>query len=228
MQVVAPSDAGEVGPPTLDGIPVRRVRYAQPAAETLAYRGTMAEVARIAGGAWRALCGLWRALRRAARAGAGRGAELVHAHWWVPGGLAAPPGAPLVLTVHGTDARAAAALGAGAHGWRGRCSGARGWSRPCLLASAARSPGRTGRVIGRHPRPADAGRGERYRPGRPAGHGLVVVARLTPQKRVDLALRGAGLSAGLDVRLPLTIVGDGPERAALEALRRGISACQRE
>ena len=32
------------------------------------------------------------------------GAELFHAHWWVPGGLALPKGTPSVLTVHGTDA----------------------------------------------------------------------------------------------------------------------------
>ena len=45
-------------------------------------------------GGWRALAGLWRALRRAAREEVAAGADVVHAHWWVPAGLAAPPGCP--------------------------------------------------------------------------------------------------------------------------------------
>jgi glycosyltransferase involved in cell wall biosynthesis len=46
------------------------------------------------------------------------------------------------------------------------------------------------------------------------GHaaGMLVVSALVPYKRVDLAI-----AAARRARLPLTIVGDGPERAALEA-----------
>jgi glycosyltransferase involved in cell wall biosynthesis len=40
-----------------------------------------------------------------------------------------------------------------------------------------------------------------------------VVSALVPYKRVDLAIRAAQLA-----RLPLTVVGDGPERASLEAM----------
>ena len=65
--VVAPSDAGDVGPAEVEGIPVRRVRYAQPQNETLAYRGTMLDAVRMQGG-MRALFGLWRAMRRATQA----------------------------------------------------------------------------------------------------------------------------------------------------------------
>src|SRR4051812_25738644 len=82
------------------GVRVRRVRYASARRETLAYRGTMADALRKPGG-WRALAGLWRALRRAAREEVAAGADLVHAHWWVPAGLAAPPDVSLVITVHG-------------------------------------------------------------------------------------------------------------------------------
>jgi glycosyltransferase involved in cell wall biosynthesis len=49
------------------------------------------------------------------------------------------------------------------------------------------------------------------------GGGLLVVARLTRQKRVDLALRALALVR--DQELLLTVVGEGPERADLEALR---------
>ena len=43
--------------------------------------------------------------------------------------------------------------------------------------------------------------------------GLLVVSALVPYKRVELAIRAAGRAA-----LPLTIVGDGPERPRLETL----------
>jgi glycosyltransferase involved in cell wall biosynthesis len=47
--------------------------------------------------------------------------------------------------------------------------------------------------------------------GQPAG--LLVVSALVPYKRVDLAI-----TAARRANMPLTVVGDGPERAALEAL----------
>jgi glycosyltransferase involved in cell wall biosynthesis len=43
--------------------------------------------------------------------------------------------------------------------------------------------------------------------------GLLVVSALVPYKRVDLAIGAARLA-----KMPLTIVGDGPERATLEAM----------
>ena len=47
----------------------------------------------------------------------------------------------------------------------------------------------------------------------PRPQGLLVVSALVPYKRVDLAINAARLA-----KMPLTIVGDGPERAALQAL----------
>ena len=65
VRVVAPSDAGKGGEDQIDGVPVRRVRYASARAETLAYRGTMQSALAGPRGLG-ALAGLWRALRRAA------------------------------------------------------------------------------------------------------------------------------------------------------------------
>lgn len=48
--------------------------------------------------------------------------------------------------------------------------------------------------------------------GAPAGN-MLVVSALVPYKRVDLAIRAAARA-----NVPLTIVGDGPERASLEAI----------
>lgn len=217
VRVVAPSDGGETGPLELEGIPVRRVRYASAERETLAYRGTMAEVGRTPAGALRAIA-LGRALRRAAREELRQGAQLVHAHWWIPGGMAAPPEAPLVVTLHGTDAALLE-----------RSAVARWLARPLLrraaLVTTVSAPlarvvhQATGRVVDasrQQPMPTDTARFDRWSEG---GGGLITVARLTRQKRVDLAIRALSRVTRAGEGLKLTIIGDGPERPALEALR---------
>ncbi|MCH8254443.1 MAG: glycosyltransferase, partial [Gemmatimonadetes bacterium] len=118
IHVVAPSDrgrgrgagAGAGGPEQLHGIPISRVRYAPAWRETLAYTGTMVEDARSPLGALAAAN-----LMRAQAAEVGRlcraaPVDVLHAHWWVPGGVsawwsrtAAKP--PYIVTVHGTDVR---------------------------------------------------------------------------------------------------------------------------
>ena len=215
VRVVAPSDEGKGGEDELQGIPVRRVRYASARAETLAYRGTMQSALRGPSGL-SALAGLWRALRRAAREEAKAGADLFHAHWWVPGGMAIPAGARSVLTVHGTDAallrrsRIARTL---ARPVFQRATVVTAVSRELagwVQAGAARfvDPAHV------HPMPVDT----TNHPWSGGGDGAIVVARLTAQKRVDLAIETVAFLASCGHELPLTIVGDGPERAALERL----------
>ncbi len=223
VRVVAPSDEGRGGEDELDGIPVRRVRYASARAETLAYRGTMQAALRAPSGL-RALAGLWRALRRAAREEAEAGADLFHAHWWVPGGLALPKGAPSVLTVHGTDAALLR-----------RSRIARTLARPVFQrASVVTAVSRelagwvqtgAGRFVDPahvQPMPVDT----RNHPWSTGGGGAVVIARLSAQKRVHLAIETVAFLASCGHDLPLTIVGDGPERLPLERLadKLGVSA----
>ncbi|MGH7658485.1 MAG: glycosyltransferase family 4 protein, partial [Gemmatimonadales bacterium] len=213
VRVIAPSDQGDVGEGQLAGIPIRRVRYADPAQETLAYRGTMADAIRHPAG-WRTLVSLWRAMRKAALEEITAGAHLVHAHWWVPAGLASPSSVPLVLTVHGTDG----ALLRKSH--LARWVAAPVFRRASVVTAVSQSLAAdvrefTGRVIpeqGIQPMPVDVAR---YRSWSSGGKGLVVVARLTAQKRIGMALRAL---AELPEDIHLTIVGEGPERERLEAL----------
>jgi glycosyltransferase involved in cell wall biosynthesis len=217
VTVVAPSDGGLGGIEMRDGVRIRRVRYASARRETIAYRGTMASALRRPGGAL-AVRGLWRALRRAAAGELAAGADLVHAHWWVPSGWAVPRGAPFVLTCHGTDV---ALLG--------RSAIARAIARPVfararvVTAVSQELARRIGATVGRtvdgghvQPMPLDTAG---FRAGS-GGGGAVVVGRLSAQKRVDLAIAAiAGLrDAGLTV--PLTIIGDGVARPALERIVR--------
>jgi glycosyltransferase involved in cell wall biosynthesis len=213
VRVVAPSDGGQGGQEEVAGVRVRRVRYASAALETIAYRGTMASALRGPRG-WRALGGLWRALRRAAREEVADGAEVVHAHWWVPAGLAAPPDVPLVVTVHGTDAALLR-----------RSRLARRLARPVfhrarvVTAVSRELANWVQNATGRHidsshvqPMPVDS----TAWPWTSGGGGAVVVARLTAQRRINLAIETTAFLASCGHDLPLTIVGDGPERPALE------------
>jgi glycosyltransferase involved in cell wall biosynthesis len=213
VRVVAPSDSGQGGATAVDGVPVRRVRYASADSEVLAYRGTMLTALRRPGG-WAALLGLWRALRRAAREELEAGADLVHAHWWVPAGLALPPGARSVLTVHGTDAALLR-----------RSRIARRLARPVFRrAQVVTTVSRELAVwvqngTGRHVAPSHIQampiRSSNF-PWSRGGGGAVVIARLTPQKRVRLAIDAVATLVSCGHNLPLTIVGDGPERSGLE------------
>jgi glycosyltransferase involved in cell wall biosynthesis len=216
IRVLAPSDLGDIGAAEFEGVPVTRVRYGAPNQESLAYRGNMQDAIRSPAG-WRALVGLWRALRRAAQSELERGADLVHAHWWVPGGLAAPSTAPLVLTVHGTDGvllrRSALARWIAAPVFR-RATLVSAVSK--LLAVEVEAT--LGRHIPErwvHPMPALVDRFTRWSAG---GAGLIVIARLTPQNRVALALHTAHQLVQQGRPLRLRIVGDGQERGALENL----------
>ncbi|HUR93403.1 MAG TPA: glycosyltransferase family 4 protein [Gemmatimonadales bacterium] len=213
VTVVAPSDGGQGGEAETGGVRVRRVRYAPARLESLAYRGTMAAALAKPGG-WRVLAGLWRALRRAAREELAAGADLIHAHWWVPAGLAAPADAPLVVTVHGTDAAMLRSSRL-----------ARRLARPVfararvVTAVSRELAGWVQNATGRHisaahiqPMPVDSANW----PWTTGGGGTVVVARLTAQKRIHLAIDTTAFLASCGHDLPLTIVGDGPERPMLE------------
>lgn len=213
VRVIAPSDGGDVGEPMDGPVAVQRVRYGPPVEETLAYRGTMTAAVRSPRGV-RRLVALGRALRAAA-ADAMRSADVLHAHWWIPAGLAAPPNVPMVLTSHGTDAALLRRSGV-----------ARLLARPVYrrasVVTAVSSPlaGWITEATGREvtpdhvqPMPVDTAR---FRPGQ-GGGGAVVIARLGRQKRVELAIDAVAALRDAGTRLPLTVVGDGPERVHLEA-----------
>lgn len=109
--VLAPSAPGLAARDTVHGIDVRRYRYAPRAHETLAYTGTMGEQVRASWAARVAFAGLiGNGVRHALRVSDEIDADLLHAHWWVPGGLIgaavnAITRRPLITTMHGTDVR---------------------------------------------------------------------------------------------------------------------------
>ncbi len=231
VTAVAPADRGELGAPTLGRVAVRRVRYAAAGRETLAYRGTMQRLSAASPGAALAFAALVKALARAVAAEC-RAApvDVVHAHWWVPGGLATRladrNGRPFLVTLHGTDVALARRVPGGRllMRWVLRPAAAVTAVSSALREHAARITGRAAADIPVEPMPL----GPAAPPARTAGcdgaeaGGAVFVGRLTAQKHVLDLLDALTLLKRRGAGLPLTIVGDGPERGALE--RRAASA----
>ena len=158
----------------------------------------------------------------AAEATAGRNDAVLHAHWWIPAGLAVPPGRRFVLTSHGTDVRLLE-----------RWALARWLARPVyqraavVTAVSSHLAEQIGRFTGRsvppdrvQPMPVDTSHWG-FSPG---GGGLIAVARLTEQKRLHLLIGAIVSLKGRGITLPCTIVGDGPARRGLEQQARAEGA----
>ncbi|HWO89620.1 MAG TPA: glycosyltransferase [Gemmatimonadales bacterium] len=220
VTVLAPADRGDMGEPKLGRVEVRRLRYASPRLETIAYQGTMHELSASPLGAW-AFAALVRTFRREiSRCLATGRYHLVHAHWWVPGGLAAVRaerhGRPAVITLHGTDMRLARAVPGGrmAMRWVLRRAALTTAVSSYLSAEAATVLRTTRDRVPVTPMPLALGI-----TGDPdsARHGALFVGRLTRQKGVHDLLEALSILKRQGLSVDLTIVGDGPERANLKA-----------
>lgn len=230
VRVLAPSARGLAPRESIEGIAVRRFRYAPRAWETLAYTGNMAgDVAGSVTGKL-ALGGLLAAggaaLAREARAWR---ADVVHAHWWFPAGLiawstAALHGAPIVTTMHGSDVRLAIRTRP-AHAPFRRVLGASAvvTAVSSWLAREAEqvAPDAAVEVA---PMPV---RAELFTPDetqRSTEPRFLFVGRLNQQKGVAHLLRAL---ARMRSAASADIVGDGPDAGALHALARELGLAAR-
>lgn len=215
--VVAPHAPG-LETDFMDGsVTVRRFRYGPDARETVAYTGDMRTAPKLA---------LWRFVR--AYRGAVRAAvrefrpDLVHAHWWFPGGwAAADAGTPAVVTCHGTDVRLLD--GSRLARWLARrvFRGAAAVTTVSefLARDLARLAG--GDVpppsVTRMPVDVDAfSRGRSVAKAQPPR--ILFVGNLNPSKGADILVRAARILRDRSVAHRVRIVGDGQARPALESL----------
>ncbi len=211
VHVVAPSGNDLPATDRFDGIPVERFRYAPRRYEKLAYAGNMHTQVRDSWGAKLALLGFLGAeFGSAVRARRAFEPDVVHAHWWFPGGLVGTwlsglSGVPLVTTLHGTDVRLARATAMArplfrhvlqqssavttvsrwlAHETENIVSGIRASVAPMPVATDLFAPGGA----------RDAKR-------------LLFVGRLTAQKGIRALIEAVGI---MRHRVELDVVGDGP------------------
>jgi len=212
VRVIVPSE-DPIGCADLDGVVVHRVRVAHGVAETLRDQDALAGQLRRPR-IWAALLRGYHSLRTAARREIARGADIVHAHCWMPAGLATPPGVPLVLTIYGGDA-----------GLLQRSRVARSlarplWRRTALVTAVSHQVGESLQSVAAravppeqvHPMPMDT----RGAPWTRGGGGAVVWGRLDQRSRTELALEALAILSSAGRPIPLTVIGDGPSRTALE------------
>lgn len=249
VDIVAPGGPGLAEQDRIEDVAITRVRYADDARMTLAYEGNMAEIVRASWSGKRALMQLLLAMRRgtahaietARREGAPY--DIVHAHWWFPSALALwhlrarrVNGIPLVITMHGSDVRLAAATPA-AHPVMRRVLGeaaVRTAVSSWLADTAQRivqSPSRPKKLMPVlvSPMPVDM-RLFRDAPS-PATErrDILFVGRLNAQKGIADLIEALARPALADAPTPvaLHIVGDGPDRAALEARAQALGITSR-
>ncbi|MBI4786375.1 MAG: glycosyltransferase [Chloroflexi bacterium] len=219
--VVAPHASGLADEETIGAARVHRFHYAPARWERLAYAGTMHEfVAR--GIHYQFLFALFIAafllkthvVVRAARP------QIIHAHWWLPGGLVGALAAlltrtPLVITTHGTDiemlrrTRWATPLARFTFSRARAITCGSTYLREQLLELGAADAARVSVV----PMPVNSEfETQLANYELRITNSLLTVARLTKQKSIDTLIEA--MAHLPDARL--TIIGDGPERAALE------------
>lgn len=222
--VVAPAAKGLSSHEELEGVAVEHFRYAPRRYETLAYAGNMAEQVKASWGAKFTMLSFLGAEFSSA-VGARRQFEpdVIHAHWWFPNGLVGTwlsmmSHKPLVTTLHGTDVRLARTVA---------------FSRPAFrhvlhhsaaVTAVSRWLANETQQLVSAPAPIVAPMPvatELFSPGgERARDRFLFVGRLNRQKGIEMLLHA--LARVPDVNVSLDVVGDGDDRAALEALATGL------
>lgn len=222
VRVLAPAAAELPSTDIVDGIGVRRFRYAPRRWETLAYTGTMAEQVAASLGGKAALAGLLSRGALAARHAAAEFApDVIHAHWWFPSGLMALgsfTARPLVTTLHGSDVRLARRSA-----WaptlfrRVMHKSAKVTAVSGYLASEAKAMA-PGVEVAVEPMPVSIAL---FSPGTAsrARDRFLFVGRLNQQKGIALLIQALAASTG---GAALDVVGDGDDRGALESTARAL------
>jgi glycosyltransferase involved in cell wall biosynthesis len=228
VRVVAPAAAGRPASEEIEGVSVERFRYAPRRYEKLAYTGTMASDVASSWTAKFALVGfLGSDFVHAVRARRTFEPEIVHAHWWFPNGVvgtwvARLAGLPLVTTLHGTDVRLARTVGVAkplfGHVLE-HSSAVTTVSRWLKEETEALVPGVHPTVA---PMPVST---NLFRPGGSRdGQRLLFVGRLSNQKGIEHLLHSL---AAMKSPASLDIVGDGPNRPALEQVAKQLGIAER-
>jgi glycosyltransferase involved in cell wall biosynthesis len=228
IRVVAPAAEGLAAHERFGDVAVDRFRYAPRRYERLAYTGTMAAEVQESWSARIAMLSfLGSEFVSAVSTGRRFHPDLVHAHWWFPGGLVGTwvsglASVPLVTTMHGSDVRlarsAATARPALRHVLR-RSAAITTVSRWLAREVTAILPGISPTVA---PMPVDT---DLFTPGGTrSSDRLLFVGRLNAQKGIQHLIRAL---AAMKTPASLDVVGAGPDRDGLVRLAGELGVSSR-
>ncbi|MDQ3673944.1 MAG: glycosyltransferase [Gemmatimonadota bacterium] len=228
VQVVAPAAPGLPSSDEIEGVRIERFRYAPRRFEQLAYTGNMAQDVASSWSARLALVGfLGSDFVHAVRARRNFEPDVIHAHWWFPSGvvgtwLGSLSQLPVVTTLHGTDVRLARTVGVAKplfnHVLK-HSAAVTTVSRWLQEETDAVAPGHDPIVA---PMPVAT---DLFSPdGARNGSRLLFVGRLNAQKGIEHLLRAL---AELNTHAELDVVGEGPNREALERLAGELGVSNR-
>lgn len=231
VQVLAPHAPGTAAVETTAGVTVERFRYGPGALERVGYRGdTPARALRDPLTLAMAPIYLTRFRQSARRVASRLRPDVVHAHWWFPGGWAAAGvDVPRVITCHGSDVRLLAEGG----WWRrtgrqvlGEAAAVTAVSR-FLAQDIERHAGPLARPVIVSPMPIDV---VAFQAGRSTPKAvpprILYAGNLVSAKGVDVLVRAAALLRQRSIACRVKILGEGPARSALErlAIELGIAS----
>ena len=235
VTVIAPHDAGLALADQWGRVTVCRFRYGPDRFETLAYRGGLVGTARGVQGLLMVPLFIWGMFNAVLAASKEEKVDVVHAHWWLPAGLAAVFAAkrlraPLVITCHGSDVALAArrpVIGGMAR-WVLRRATTVATVSDSLQTEVKKLTGLDATVLRM---PADLPEPPQLRRQSGAdrlsatevGLNVVAVGRLSPEKGFDVLIEALALVPGLNAE----IIGDGPELQNLDSCAKRLNVDHR-
>ena len=223
VEVVAPHAPGTAPSERIASVQVRRFRYAPDALERVAYSGDLHQGALLSPLAAIAFPSFWLAFGRAVGRAVRRFApDIIHAHWWVPGGwFARRWGVPYVITCHGSDVRLlerSELVRKAAAGVFRRAAAVTSVSNFLAHDLGRLLPDLRERVLVT-PMPVDT---DSFQSGAAAAKAIppriLFAGNLVQSKGVDVLLRAAALLGGRGVDFHLKILGQGPQESELKRL----------
>jgi len=223
VRVIAPHSPATQEHERDNGVEVTRFRYASERWERAAFVGDVRLAALLHPARVAVLPLFWRGFRRAvAQVVADWQPDVIHAHWWIPGGwIASQTGCPYLVTSHGSDVRLierSLILRARARRVLGRAGKVTAVS-DFLARDLERLIGADKGAVQVTRMPIDVERyGQGLRLDKVAPPRILYAGNLVASKGVDVLLEALAVLKQRGVACGLRVLGEGPEAAPLRLL----------